>query len=81
MLRMHCLMEKLESLPYDEQYNATWINDFLEERHIDIVGKKTDKLDFTKFRIYFVVKWIALLRKIAIVFMKFYVKKTDRFYL
>ncbi|WP_115716661.1 DHH family phosphoesterase [Amedibacterium intestinale] len=27
-------------ITYDEQYNATWINDFLEERHIDIVGKK-----------------------------------------
>lgn len=27
-------------ITYDEQYNATWINDFLEERDIDVVGKK-----------------------------------------
>ena len=27
-------------ITYDEQYNATWINDFLEERKIDVVGKK-----------------------------------------
>ncbi len=27
-------------ITYDEQYNATWINDFLEERGVNIVGKK-----------------------------------------
>lgn len=27
-------------ITYDEQYNATWINDFLEGRQINIVGKK-----------------------------------------
>ena len=27
-------------ITYDEQYNATWINDFLEERSVNIVGKK-----------------------------------------
>lgn len=27
-------------ITYDEQYAATWINDFLEDRDVDIVGKK-----------------------------------------
>lgn len=27
-------------ITYDDQYNATWINDFLEERSVNIVGKK-----------------------------------------
>lgn len=27
-------------ITYNEQYNVTWINDFLDERDIDIVGKK-----------------------------------------
>ena len=27
-------------ITYDEQYNATWINDFLESRNIHVVGKK-----------------------------------------
>ena len=27
-------------ITYDEQYNATWINEFLEERSVNVVGKK-----------------------------------------
>lgn len=27
-------------ITYDEQYNVTWVNDMLNERNIDIVGKK-----------------------------------------
>lgn len=27
-------------ITYDEQYNATWVNDFMEERGVSIVGKK-----------------------------------------
>ena len=27
-------------ITYDEQYNATWINEFLEERAVNVVGKK-----------------------------------------
>lgn len=27
-------------ITYDEQYHATWINDFLEERKVSVVGKK-----------------------------------------
>lgn len=27
-------------ITYDEQYNATWTNDFLDERNVNIVGKK-----------------------------------------
>ena len=46
-------------ITYDEQYNATWINDFLEERHIDIVGKKLTSLDFTNFGIYLIVDGIV----------------------
>ncbi len=67
-------------ITYDEQYNATWINDFLEERHIDIVGKKLTSW-ISQISDLFRGEVDSIVAKDSDRFMKFYVKKTDRFYL
>lgn len=34
------LFGKVGIITYDEQYNVTWVNDFMEERELNLVGKK-----------------------------------------